>query len=369
MSFQEDISQRKQSGMDQCLDMHPDFRANRPSGIWVGDHLIEEAPGHGVDTQFGQAEGSAASSLRICLEPILVEENADSHSASQSTMLSLTQTDIRQYVFLHSGAGTAELDGWRTSVAPGEILFIPSRTAAQLELEPGSRIFRFTIEDSFLISCVCPTLSVAFATYANEFNSPRKLRHWVEPHEECERDRLWCELMLARRRIGPVGEAAVAGYVLMMLFEKYNHLVPATGRQMVDEKVETPAHVQGADAATSIVVRFRGLVEQHLLSHWRVQDYARDMHIRPSDLIEACKQVMGDTPSEVIRDRLLLEAKRMLTYGSSSASQIAYHLGFNDAAYFSRFFKRETKMSPIEFRRIQASIVAAPDSWSETRAE
>ena len=82
-----------------------------------------------------------------------------------------------------------------------------------------------------------------------------------------------------------------------------------------------------------------------------------------AELAAACKEVLGCTPSTLIHERVLLDAKRHLTYSKASASEIAYDLGFSDSAYFSRFFKRQTGMSPIEFRRThvaQRSVANTP---------
>ncbi|MDR3400999.1 MAG: helix-turn-helix domain-containing protein, partial [Chthoniobacter sp.] len=65
-------------------------------------------------------------------------------------------------------------------------------------------------------------------------------------------------------------------------------------------------------------------------------------------------------PGEVVRDRLLLEAMRSLTYTSAGIGQIAEHLGFADPAYFSRFFKQRVGMTASAFRRDKA--------WFQTSA-
>jgi AraC-like DNA-binding protein len=58
----------------------------------------------------------------------------------------------------------------------------------------------------------------------------------------------------------------------------------------------------------------------------------------------------GQTAGEIIRDRLLLEAQRLLVHSSLNVAEIAISLQFEDPSYFSRFFRRSTRMSPGEFR-------------------
>ena len=65
----------------------------------------------------------------------------------------------------------------------------------------------------------------------------------------------------------------------------------------------------------------------------------------------AGRTVAGKSPFEVAQERLLLEARRKLIYIAAPVSLLAYELGFEDPAYFWRFFKRRTGMTPKEFRR------------------
>ena len=59
------------------------------------------------------------------------------------------------------------------------------------------------------------------------------------------------------------------------------------------------------------------------------------------------------TPSDFIKNRIVLEAKRQLLYTNDSVKHIAYNLGFNDSAYFTRFFKKATLKSPLQFKKDQ----------------
>jgi AraC family transcriptional activator of pobA len=279
--------------------------------------------------------------------------------------LDLTRNDHRQYLFVHSGGGSAELDGWQTLLYPGDILFIPTRTIAHLWLAPETRCYRFGITDSFLISRVSPTLAIPFATHAAGFNTPRKLRLWTAASESTDRDRLWTELSLARRRLGPTGDVAVAAYVMLVLFEKNNN--PPSGgplptNSFMGDGGETP------DPAVALVIAFRGLIEQRMTDHLRVQDYAVALGVNGLALMKACKRVFATTPSALIRDRLLRDAKRRLVYSRASAARIADELGFSDAAYFSRFFKRETGQSPLEFRRRGAGSPRGSNPFRESRS-
>lgn len=100
-----------------------------------------------------------------------------------------------------------------------------------------------------------------------------------------------------------------------------------------------------------LVARFRELIEERYRGHDEVEDYARALAVSPKQLWAACRRVAGAPPARLIQDRLLLEAKRLLLYTNVSVAEAAYTLGFNDPAYFSRLFTKETGRSPRDFRR------------------
>jgi AraC family transcriptional activator of pobA len=82
-----------------------------------------------------------------------------------------------------------------------------------------------------------------------------------------------------------------------------------------------------------------------------VAHYAKALNVTAARLRAACIEVTGKTPTRVLEERLVLEAKRNLTYTNMTVAQIAYYLGFTDPAYFSRFFSKLAGESPAAFRR------------------
>ncbi|KKB63423.1 AraC family transcriptional regulator [Robbsia andropogonis] len=97
--------------------------------------------------------------------------------------------------------------------------------------------------------------------------------------------------------------------------------------------------------------RFRALVEEHFKEQWQVGVYAAKLHVTSSRLHRLCVKLCGQSAFDLIQQRLMLEACRKLTYVPSSISSIAYELGFQDPAYFSRHFKRHMGLTPKEYRR------------------
>jgi AraC family transcriptional activator of pobA len=99
--------------------------------------------------------------------------------------------------------------------------------------------------------------------------------------------------------------------------------------------------------------RFRLLVEANYLRHWPVKRYAEQLALSESSLNRVCLSLAGGTAFEVIQQRLALEARRRLTYVADTVSTIGADLGFKDPAYFCRFFRKHSGMSPAAFRRRQ----------------
>lgn len=103
------------------------------------------------------------------------------------------------------------------------------------------------------------------------------------------------------------------------------------------------------------VRRFLAEVERHYTQNRNVQDYARSVGVSASHLGRLCRQVTGRAPLELVHDRRLIEAKRLLAYTATPISEVAIRLGFDSANYFSRFFRSRTGNSPRQFRRVADS--------------
>jgi AraC family transcriptional regulator, transcriptional activator of pobA len=101
----------------------------------------------------------------------------------------------------------------------------------------------------------------------------------------------------------------------------------------------------------ALVLRFRDALEANFRSGWDVARYAKELRVSPSRLRAACLDVTGKPPTHLVHDRIVLEAKRSLTYTNMTIAETAYQLGFTDPAYFSRFFSERVGESPAAFRR------------------
>jgi AraC-like DNA-binding protein len=95
---------------------------------------------------------------------------------------------------------------------------------------------------------------------------------------------------------------------------------------------------------------FQQLVEQHFRVEHEVADYAARLHISPGHLNERVKEQSGKTAIHHIHSRMVVEAKRQLLYSDVTVKELADDLGFQDPAYFNRWFKRLTAETPMQYR-------------------
>ncbi|WP_302362825.1 helix-turn-helix domain-containing protein [uncultured Alistipes sp.] len=100
-----------------------------------------------------------------------------------------------------------------------------------------------------------------------------------------------------------------------------------------------------------IVRRYYVLVDEHFRTRKRVQDYAGLLNRSPKTLANLFAAYDQPSPLSIIRDRVNAEARRLLLYTSKSAKEIAYLLGYEDTAAFSRFFAKMNGESITAFRR------------------
>jgi AraC-like DNA-binding protein len=100
-----------------------------------------------------------------------------------------------------------------------------------------------------------------------------------------------------------------------------------------------------------VLVQFQNKVEEKFKTEHGLEYYADQLGISPRALTMRTTRHLKKSGREVIFDRLLLEAKRMLAYTEHSISNIGYELGFDDANHFSRFFKMQSGQTAQVFRQ------------------
>ena len=119
------------------------------------------------------------------------------------------------------------------------------------------------------------------------------------------------------------------------------------------EQPFTPQDLQGKR-----VYQFIWLVEAHYASQTHVGFYAAQMGLSPKWLNKILQLNLQKTATQIVHERLLLEAKRELTIQERTIKEIAFRLGFEEPSYFARFFRKHTGNSPTEFQEKMFQIVS-----------
>jgi len=106
---------------------------------------------------------------------------------------------------------------------------------------------------------------------------------------------------------------------------------------------------------TSSYLQTLRLLEQHIESYYKEKKsaafYANTLNITAKHLNRITKTTLNKTTTELITERILLEAKRLIVHSNNSLSNIAELLGYEDYSYFSKIFKKNTKITPIQFKK------------------
>jgi len=139
-------------------------------------------------------------------------------------------------------------------------------------------------------------------------------------------------------------EDHIQGEMLRVLLKRLIILCTRIAKKNLEEPEITKSKLD-------IIRQFNVLVEQNFKTKHKVSDYAEILNKSPKTLSNLFSQYNKKTPLQIIQERKILEAKRMLIYTDFSSKEIGYELGFEDAAHFSRFFKNSVKINPSEFRK------------------
>jgi AraC family transcriptional activator of pobA len=239
-----------------------------------------------------------------------------------------------QVIFVRSGRGVMNLEGESVPFEGPCALLLPTECVHGLDYEVD--VDRWVV-----------TIEVAYLTQVNA-----KLREFIA---------LW-----EAPRVIPLAGAAEAGMEFYSLVNSLKEEAEsdAVGHVVGTEALlttlllklarATPFEQAANESATRNdirqVDRFRKLIEEHYRENLTLQDYASKMAISLVQLRAACASAVEQSPTKMIHARIITEAKRNLIFGDMSVEQIAFGLGFADAAYFTRFFRREVGQAPSQFR-------------------
>ncbi|GAB2569072.1 helix-turn-helix domain-containing protein [Spirosoma areae] len=153
---------------------------------------------------------------------------------------------------------------------------------------------------------------------------------------------------------------AFFGDVLTYAYNEYEQHQPSRAEVFLSfvhillETANRLYHQQRAGTDTHLYDRIRqyeDLLEHQFLTVRQVSAYADQMNLTPNYLNHICKKVLAKTASQLLHERVVIDAQRLLTHTTQSVKEIGFHLGFNDPSYFVRFFRKYARQTPAEFRQ------------------
>ncbi len=116
------------------------------------------------------------------------------------------------------------------------------------------------------------------------------------------------------------------------------------------KKKEVVLMETSGDDGQEILRQFNGLVEDNYSRWHQIAPYAETFGISPTSFTKKLSK-LGVSPSKIIHNRIIIQAKRLLYFTSKQVKEIAYELGFDEPAHFSSFFKNKTDQYPADFRK------------------
>ena len=179
--------------------------------------------------------------------------------------------------------------------------------------------------------------------------------------------RLGQTLVLGADRMA--GQAAQIEALLAALSEEFHQARPGRSEALraqvlllalllLRQAAEPAAHERRQALRDTLVQRFRALLELHGRRQPRLSFYAQALGVSVDHLSRSCRRVAGLSALDLAHERVLQDARRLLAQGPQPVAEIAGALGFEDAAYFSRFFSRRSGVSPSAYRAALAQGLA-----------
>jgi AraC family transcriptional activator of pobA len=242
-----------------------------------------------------------------------------------------------QVIFVRNGRGVMNLEGSSVPFEAPCALLLPTECVHGLDYEVDVDRWVVTIEVSYL-----KQVNTKLREFIQLWNAPRIIPFADAPETGAEFYRL---IQTLRDEV----EAKAMGHIVATEALLTSLLLMLVRGMNLDDAAN-----EGAIEATSqeirLTERFRDLIDRHYRDNLQLQDYASMMGVSLVQLRAACAAATGQSPAKLIHARVLTEAKRNLIFGDMTMEQIAYSLGFSDAAYFTRFFRKEIGQTPSQFR-------------------
>jgi AraC family transcriptional regulator, transcriptional activator of pobA len=233
---------------------------------------------------------------------------------------------LHQFLLIESGGGRVRIEDKAFALSPMRVVNMPAGGVHGYSFDQGTRGWVLTIAAEVLDQVMVPSEGLR-----RVLASAKVVRGTAQMRTAMKQ--VFAEF---------AGRRFARAHVLRSLTAMFAGLV---AREM-----EARGKSPGSAAGVELFERFETLLEQHFLQHWTVSQYAGALSVTPTHLSRVTRAATGHAASRLIAERIVREARRNLAYTHLPVSTIAYSLGFNDPAYFSRLFSEATGLSPRRFR-------------------
>ena len=272
--------------------------------------------------------------------PVLHIESIDARSRLHDWEIGAhLHRGLHQLVWLHVGTVDAQLDESRGRSEGPALVVIPPGVAHAFRFSRQAQGHVLTFNAGELARDEAAAVGEALQAL---FAAPRVV---VLDRAAPEAPRLEA-LFKALHAESHAGDAADGPVPLWLARALVWRLAQVGGRVAQAARAASPAALRGPPLYTRWVV----LLESHYREHWPVSRYAQTLGLSTERLNRLVRAETGHNAQRLVHARLAREATRQLVHVAAPVSKLAFELGFEDPAYFCRFFKRHTGLSPRAYR-------------------
>lgn len=242
-------------------------------------------------------------------------------------------------VLFTEGGGKHTIDFHHFAVQPYQIYFMTPGQVHSWDFEGEMEGYVVNFSDSFFKSFLLqPDYLESFSFFQGDSSDAVLLIG------QDVRQRLTAlfEELLAQESRSPVLRDDMIRVLLLQIF------------LLIEQSDATEARQRPGVQKNQVVRNFIKLIDKHYGKIRLPGIYADMLNVTPNHLNALCKEHLGMQAGAMIRNRIILEAKRLLINLDFTVAEIAYKLNFNDNSYFTKFFRKETGMTPEDFRKNSA---------------
>jgi AraC family transcriptional activator of pobA len=245
--------------------------------------------------------------------------------------------DFFEVLYLQKGSGYHVIDANKYEIKPPCVFFMSPGQAHKLELSNDIEgyIFIFT-SDFYLLNRRNQNSLIEFPFFytIHQDNPPLLLQN--------EKDIRFLEILFRQS----ISETNQSSDFTIELLRSILDLILTTcaARYPINENLVNKGKGQ------ILVKRFFHLVEENYQKNLSLSEFAGMIGVTANHLTQIVKQLTGKTSSQIMKAKQLLEIKRLLVHTNLNVSEIANQLNFEDQSYFTKFFKRETGITPLQYR-------------------